>query len=313
MVSPEREELLEGLASVGLEPEEAQLYLHLVAQGPSKASEVAKGLPMSRAETYRKLQTLVRKGYASATLHRPTQFVAAAPAQFMQILIDHQEALLDRMRSVGAQLTRALAHLRPVPADAAPHEETFRIVTGRREFYRLAAQMARRAQREFAFLNTTDGGAEQADKAGFWTVLANRARSGLATKLVLRGGEDAKQRVKEVSDVPNLSLHALQTETPIRFAIADARELLISVIIEPVPNLTAKADVSIHTDASDFVGTLREFFDVTWEEDAIRPLPLPGLHVDAARLLGAGLERARPPARAPQRRDAPSTPSRADA
>ena len=65
-------ELVQRLASIGLEDKDAQLYIHLCVNGPNKASEIAAGTKLNRTEAYRALDNLIRRGFVTASLDRPT-------------------------------------------------------------------------------------------------------------------------------------------------------------------------------------------------------------------------------------------------
>lgn len=88
--------LLERLALLGLQEREALRYVHLCIRGPAKASEVAAATRLHRTEVYRGLDTLLRKGLATATLDRPTRYEATSPER----VFDEALALHDKRRGL---------------------------------------------------------------------------------------------------------------------------------------------------------------------------------------------------------------------
>src|SRR5438552_17646758 len=73
------EDLCVRLAAVGLDPKDATLYVHLCVNGPTKASEAAAAAKLNRTEAYRALDNLIRRGFVTASLERPTLYEATPP------------------------------------------------------------------------------------------------------------------------------------------------------------------------------------------------------------------------------------------
>ena len=68
--------------------EETKIYLFLNKNGIETASEISRILEIPRAETYRILSTLQRKGVVFSTFGKPTKFNAVGIEEVLEIISD---------------------------------------------------------------------------------------------------------------------------------------------------------------------------------------------------------------------------------
>jgi sugar-specific transcriptional regulator TrmB len=248
---------------LGLDAEEAAVYVHLSMLGPSKASDIAAALKMHRTETYRTLQTLVQRGFASSTLSRPAKFEAAPPEKLFQELLAAQQARQDNIARAQGEIASALSTLRSQPAEATS-KNTFKVLQGRREIYGVLERMIREAKQDVAFLSTHEAAFAMGEAAGLVDVLVDRARAGVRVRGLLRTTKPARERIAALPDIPGLTWRNLNEPTMMRFVVSDHKELLLWVVSDPSSRLTTEADVAIWSDASDFVATQSALFDLAW-------------------------------------------------
>jgi sugar-specific transcriptional regulator TrmB len=258
------QDIIDRLSVLGLDADEAAVYVHLSIMGPSKASDIAAALKMHRTETYRTLQNLVQRGFATATLSRPARFEAAAPERLFQEILAAQLARQESIQRAQTEISGALSSLRGATGQPLS-KNTFKILQGRREIYAVLERMLREAHAEVKAVSTHAGALQMGDMAGLLDVGAQRAREGLRLRAVLHIDDASRQRLAALQ-TPRMEFRHVEEARVARFAIADDRELLLWVVSDPSSRLAAAGDVALWTDAADFVGTQSLLFESLWRE-----------------------------------------------
>ena len=103
--------MLKSLASLGLDENEAHIYLYLTNEGPQKAINIGKALNVSTQRIYRSLKKLQIKGVVNASSEHPACFSAVpfdivldlfvkAKIEVAKHLIESKEELLSTWRSL---------------------------------------------------------------------------------------------------------------------------------------------------------------------------------------------------------------------
>lgn len=259
------QEIVDRLTILGLDQGEAAVYVHLSMMGPSKASDVAAALRMHRTETYRTLQNLVQRGFASATLSRPQRFQAAPPERLFQEILSAQQARSENIQRAQLDIGPALGALRS-QTGLPSSKNTFKVLQGRREIYAVLERMARDAHQSIRALSTHEGAVAMGDLSGILELVGRRADEGVEVRLILRTTPATRSRLLAMPDAGRLSLRHLDTDRIIRFVLQDETALLLWVVSDPSTRLTSEEDVAIWTDAVDFVGTQSVLFDAVWRE-----------------------------------------------
>jgi HTH-type transcriptional regulator, sugar sensing transcriptional regulator len=249
------------LTLLGLDAQEAAVYVHLSMMGPSKASDIAAALKLHRTETYRTLQTLVQRGFASSTLSRPARFEAAPPERLFEEILAAQQARSENIQRAQQEIAPALSTLRGQTAQATSRN-TFKVLQGRREIYAVQERMVREAQHSIRVLSTHEGAVSMHDTAGILDSMAQRAVEGVAVRAVYRTTPPSRARLAELP--PGVEVRHLETGQVMRLTVVDESSLLLWVVSDPSSRLTSEEDVAIWTDAADFVGTQTVLFDAVW-------------------------------------------------
>lgn len=259
------QEIVDRLTVLGLDQDEAAVYVHLSMMGPSKASDVAAALRLHRTETYRTLQNLVQRGFASATLSRPQRFQAAAPERLFTEILAAQQARSENIQRAQSEIAPALGALRSQTGGPAS-KNTFKVLQGRREIYAVVERMARDATGAFRGLSTHEGAVAMADLSGMLELMARRAAEGVDVKLILRTNAQTRAKLLALPESAAMHLRHLETDKTMRFVLQDETALLMWVVSDPSTRLTSEEDVAIWTDAVDFVATQAMLFEAVWRE-----------------------------------------------
>lgn len=259
------QEIVDRLTVLGLDQDEAAVYVHLSMMGPSKASDVAAALRLHRTETYRTLQNLVQRGFASATLSRPQRFQAAPPERLFTEILAAQQARSENIQRAQSEIAPALGALRSQTGGPSS-KNTFKVLQGRREIYAVVERMAREATTSLRGLSTHDGAVAMADLSSILELMARRATEGLQVRLVLRTTPQTRAKLLAMPEAPAMGLRHLEGDRVMRFVIQDDAALLLWVVSDPSTRLTSEEDVAIWSDAADFVGTQGVLFEAVWRE-----------------------------------------------
>ena len=119
------------LASMGMTPCEAKIFVFLARAGATKASEAAKILNLPRTQTYNLLNSLQKKGLVSATMSSPIKFVAVSVDKAMDALLDTEK---QRLSSFERRKETMLNMWSSITSKVVTHqeidEEKFQIIEG---------------------------------------------------------------------------------------------------------------------------------------------------------------------------------------
>lgn len=81
------ERVLRVLVNLGLTQIDAEVYVYLARQGPSKAREIAKALKMREQNLYHSLRSLQSKELVNVAVGRPAEFSAITFDKALEFLI----------------------------------------------------------------------------------------------------------------------------------------------------------------------------------------------------------------------------------
>lgn len=127
--TPYYEELASELSSMlGLDEQEARIYLSLIRTGPITASALSKEINMDRAKTYRMIDKLSSNGIVSISFSSPRLCVATEPDELLSVTLKRKEEEIAKIKNDGG---RVLEKIREVSSnESKPSIPTFRIVQG---------------------------------------------------------------------------------------------------------------------------------------------------------------------------------------
>jgi sugar-specific transcriptional regulator TrmB len=259
------QDIVNRLTVLGLDEPEAAVYVQLSIMGPSKASDIAAALRLHRTEAYRTLQDLVQRGFATATLARPSRFEAVPPERLFSSILSSLEARSQTVQRAAEEIAPALTTLRSQTTEGTSRN-TFKVLQGRREIHSVAERMVREAKQGIKLVNTHEAAVAMIDMTGLLDTLQEQAGKGVAVRAALRTSAQARKRLASLAEVPNLALLHLETGTLLRYILVDEREMLVWVVNDPSPRLTSDDEVALWTDAADYVRTEAFHFDLVWRE-----------------------------------------------
>lgn len=256
------EEIVDRLSLLGLEEDEAAVYLHLARTGASKASEVAEAVKLHRTDAYRTLDALVQRGFVQATVERPTRYEARpVDAVFADVRLAEQ-ARLENILRIQSEVTSAIRAM-GASAEKATAKKATRTIQGRTEALRALDRLLGQAGTSFTFVSTSPLAVQLAQATGLWEAARRRADGGLQVRALLADDERVRSALARVAP-SSIDVRHASTERVAQVALADDREVLLWVSHDPSSRLLASDDVALWTNAPDLVGTLAWLVDSAW-------------------------------------------------
>ena len=246
--------LVERLSGLGLTREEATVYVRLTTHGATKAGDLAAMLGYPRPKTYRLLNSLMHRGFVSATLSRPTVFAAAAPDRLFSGLLASIQTRAHVLEAARGELGPQLAKLHGARGQERGRI-TYKILQGRAETVGIAEAMLRDARERIVLLDGTTGA------ASVRALALERGVAGLPLRALLPG-PFPRVKLESWTRTP-LRLREIPRTTA-RFLLADEQALLW-LAHDPGNEPEGPRDAALWTDAPDLLETLAGLFDAAWE------------------------------------------------
>jgi sugar-specific transcriptional regulator TrmB len=266
-------ELIDHLAGIGIEEREAKLFLHLSLHGPKRASDAAAATRLKRTETYRALESLMKRGFVTAQLTRPVVYEALAPeVLFTELLTGHEQRRSDIERIREHVITAVSAARREQAAPGG--RPSYKIIQGRRPIYGSIETATRNARDSIDIASTQMGVHSAAAKNRAWLTLVRRASEGLRIRLLIRDQPGIERALEPLRVHANVEVRFLTLDHPLRFLLADEREVVCWLVNDTSLAFDAAEDVAMWTNAPDFLQAQRSFFAALWNDarGATKPL-----------------------------------------
>jgi len=248
------------LLEYGLTRNEARVLVFLAKTGPSKASEVARGVQINRTETYRTIRNLQRRGLVEATLERPVRFQSVPFRDCLQVLIDERKARLRLLEQRGENLRRQFEDVKvePVTHDV----ERFQVLEGRIRIEQRLLSMYGHARRSVLTV-LSHSEMVRAETSGLFDMLTQRAKIGLRVRVIstiAQSNLGIFNKIRESIEVRHLDLKA----KPIpRVSIIDDSEALFEITTADETQRSSE-EVALWINSRAFVRNLQAYFDEMW-------------------------------------------------
>ncbi|MFA5861503.1 MAG: helix-turn-helix domain-containing protein [Candidatus Thermoplasmatota archaeon] len=253
------DDVIARLTTCGLGEKEARAFAHLTHLGATKVTEVATAAGLKRAETYQVLERLQSRGLVEATLSRPRQFTAISPERAVATLVEEREQALHAIESMKDDLVARLARIGGDAAEAGAGE-AFRVLHDRNQIVGQLTRTLRAATAELCVVASSRSLFRLLLDEGLDGEFRSAQKRGVNIRIlteVLPGQEDQLERLIEFADVRHLMV-----PRPLRFFIADEREIVQYVTADPMGG--ASKETALWLGARDHVQAQRAFFDDLW-------------------------------------------------
>lgn len=261
------EEITQELAVLGLDEEQASVYVRLLDAGPAKVGNLTHFFEMSRSKLYRVLDQLSEQGIVSKSLEQPTVYEAVPPAKAFNLARSTLTRRIDRLEVVRGRVVDHLETLRT--ADEGRPEHHWKKLEGTARIYEALHEMAEDAEASLykvsnhkLAMSTFLPVVEEA-----WQIAFRRAdEDDLDVRFLFDfeggGASHIPDWVEPTSDVEMRQFTATET---VHFALADGEDLLMWVRPAPLGTLGKRDDVAVRTNAPGSVFAHELLFENLWQ------------------------------------------------
>lgn len=220
-------EIVNELEALGLEEDEASVYLRLLQVGPAKVSQLSDYVDLSRSSLYRVLDGLVEEGFVSKSLDRPTVYTPEEPQRIFELGSRELQQQLDRLERVQS---RVLGPLQDIAGDDGvqgdPHH--WKRVEGATQIYEIIAKRAQEASDRIDLVSNhglcTETDRSVVERA--WRALAERGQDGVDLRLLIGFDEPTEAIPDRVLEASRGVRRFDEVET-LHFLLFDRRELVL--------------------------------------------------------------------------------------
>lgn len=259
----EHAQIANELEALGLEPDEASVYLRLLQVGPAKVSQLVDHVDLSRSSLYRVLDELVEEGFVSKSLERPTVYTPEDPRTIFELGSQELESRLDRLEDVQGRVLGPLQEL----AGADGHEAQahhWKRIEGASRIYEVIAKRSREAEERIEVVSNHGlcQRHELAEVERAWRTLAERGRQGVAVNLLL-GFEPPTEQVPDDVLESCEEVRAFRQETTVHFLLFDREELVL--VVRPQAGAGGgDEEMAVWTDAPGILATHEALVESLW-------------------------------------------------
>jgi len=247
---------------LGVDADEAALYVHVSAHGPSRASELAEALHLHRSEVYRAMERLEGLGLVLASAERPTLYAAVSLQAVLDAQIATREAAVESLRATRKELEEILLATRH---EAQPLRASYKILRGPTEIHQARRALLSKATKSIDWASTSVPSIRTWLGPGESEALKKKIAEGVRFRALLPPSPEAKEFAATVVG-EGAQVRTLGTHAPIRFCIADGQEMFIFIVhdVHDVSQDRAADDVAIVTSAPGFLLAQQTFFEQLW-------------------------------------------------
>lgn len=268
-------ELVTNLQALGLDEDEALVYVRLVQAGPSKASQLSPYVDVSRSKLYRLLDGLSQRGFVTKSIEQPTIYTPEDPEEVFELVDQHLQRKRSRLASVRERCHDPLQRIRAEPPPDQPQH--WERIEGTASVYQKVHDLAMEAERSFWDVSnhetTTAQRVPVVDEA--WRVVTDQAQQkDLDVRLLFDLGDQPASIVPEATQrADHVKIRGFQADRTIHYLVVDEREALVWVRPTSLGSMQSREDVALWTNAPGIVYARMLLFERLWPEGDRLDLP----------------------------------------
>jgi len=253
----------EELFQCGLAPNEAEIYIALIKNGPKQLSEIAGLMNLDRTETYHLLSGLQNKGVVTATFKHPIQFVAVPFEKVLKIMSKGKKE-----KHFAAKVQRLASLLATIPDSTnvtsnQPWEKFVTVDSSR--VYTKAKEITLKAKHEILILGHKED-FDNLSSAGILHLIKELAIDGVSVRLLTTCDSDSIASFQEFNG-RIIRYVATNTLEKFSFIIGDNNQLLVFVRDQS----GKEQQMVIWTSFEPFINVLRSLFSEIWNSAMSSP------------------------------------------
>jgi sugar-specific transcriptional regulator TrmB len=255
------------LQRLGLTEYESRLYLSLIKQGPTKASQLSFFGQVPRTKAYGAIKELQRKGLLRVIPGKPELYEAASPNEVLFPLISKFNREMKDSEDVVQSLAVTFEASKYTKREAPKQSEEFWKMDGRQAIYNKLNQVMLDASKSI-YYSTTETGLIRAYKAHAEAL--DRAHTRGATVRLLSPITATNSSIaREFSEIVELK----PAERPLaHFVLIDSKQLIVFDCMPDDANTREGHDSAIWTTSTLLVDLFERLFNEVWRTIPSAPL-----------------------------------------
>jgi len=147
------------LEKFGVAKSSARIYIALLAEGGASANTIAKLTKVHRVDVYKRLEGLLKHGFVTAKLGRPTIYEASNPRFVLDRITEEKRKELGQLSESRDWLLAEFAQLRKAsrPSVVLGNGPEYRLIIGRQKGYDESKMLVRSASAEICRVVSSNG------------------------------------------------------------------------------------------------------------------------------------------------------------
>lgn len=244
------------LMQYGLSDRESLVYLSLLANGTQSAGAIAKAVQIRRMEAYRIIKRLVDSGVVVASPGNPVKYTGEPIEQVVAMMMDRQMKKLDEMEKGRAEVVSIGRTISP--SGKQREEYSFKMVQGREQIYGQILRMVAASSASLDMVLTRND-LLQLHLLGLADALKEARKRGAKARVIsvcdhqTTEASDAVMRASEMKHSDDFAKS--------RIVVADAGQVLVSLVLDDVVGRKNERDVAIWTNSGDYAATMVPLFE----------------------------------------------------
>jgi len=262
--------ILRVLRDFRLTETESEVYIFLVKSGIQKARDISSSLKMHKAQVYRILKDLEKRGMVEQTLESPSRFTAISFEKLLDVIIRGKREEANSLEDMKDDL---MVYLRSIVVDEpSTLTEKVMVLEGRSNVYSKILELLEETEKEFLLL-TTELGVIRGDLAGLFEAAITKATEkqnvyGRILTPVTNNNFKIIQQIVDKASMNKVNVEwrhvNLVSKLFPRFIIKDEEEVLSFISPKEDLSIDNKEDTGLWTNSKAFVYAQKAFFEELW-------------------------------------------------
>lgn len=237
--------LISRLNKFGLSVNESKAYIALLVLNEAKASDIARSAHVPRNKIYEIMDSLHKKGFVEIVPERVTIFRAVNFEDALGFMIEEWNNRIEDMKKTKIELSK---HLASLPIQKKGEKGEFVVYKAKKIIYKKLEEMIGSAEKDISLMiNSSD--------LRRLRLLAKSTSRKTVIKIlspITAENKDISRKWSEFTEHRHY-----ETQTQIKLAIIDDREMLIFQTNEPM---------GLYSKDKQFIAMLKNFYESAWEE-----------------------------------------------
>jgi sugar-specific transcriptional regulator TrmB len=256
------------LKNVGLTEKEAQVYIFLAKNGVLKGGEIAKQTKTNKAEIYRILKSLQKKGLVESTLESPVRFTAVA---FEKVLDSSIKVKIDEAAQIEKTKEEILVYWKNLSRIKIESSlEKFVVIEGNNKINQKISQLITETKNHLSTIITIPG-LLRADQFGLFEPILIQPTSKIQVRFITDLSSPSLDTIEKLlkrihKPKFNLTVRKIGSGLQLspRMIIRDGEEAIF--FISPISNesVNIQDEVALWTNCRELVLSFAKIFEEMW-------------------------------------------------